>query len=725
MTPVPPARRSAKGPRRTSPRLRLQCLEDRSVPATISVTTTADVVAADGQLSLREAITQANSNPDADVIVLPAGVFRIALAGAGEDANATGDFDVTGAVTIRGAGAGKTVVDGRQLDRVFDVLNTAPDPIAVVLEKLTVRGGKVEDNGGGVALENANLLVRDAVVAGNQASGGGGGIYGWQNVALVRSTVARNYSLSSGGGVYAENITAFDSKFIGNYAVYGGGGIYGGTITLNYCTVAGNVAESGYPGVDAYREITLNFCTFRGNSRSQAPTLFVTTTLDVVNPADGLLSLREAITAANASPLPDTIALPAGVYRITRAGAGEDGNATGDLDIASALTIRGAGAGRTIINGRQLDRVFDVHGDSDGSVRARLERLQVRNGKAEGDGGGARVRDAALTVRAAVVAGNQASGSGGGISHANASGFGTVTLARTAVARNAAGVSGGGVHADGVNLTGCTVSDNSAGADGGGVYGDNSASVNESTVRGNRAAGGSGGGVFSGGYSYVNGSTVSGNSAGADGGGVFADDFASLDGSTVSGNSAAASGGGVHATLAYLTNSTVSGNSAGASGGGVFAEGGYFLNATVVKNSALTGGGVFRSPGPTFNLTLQDTIVALNLVGFGGSGPDVSGTFVSGGHNLIGNGTGSTGLTHGQNGNLVGTGAAPIDPLIGDLADNGGPTATHALLPGSPAIDAGQSEDYVDTDQRGDGFPREKDGNGDGVAVADIGAFEL
>ena len=96
----------------------------------------------------------------------------------------------------------------------------------------------------------------------------------------------------------------------------------------------------------------MNFCTVSGNSRSVPPTLIVTTTLDVVDPADGKLSLREAITAANASVFPDTIVLPAGVFRIARSGAGEDGNATGDLDIASRMTIRGAGAGSTILDAR-------------------------------------------------------------------------------------------------------------------------------------------------------------------------------------------------------------------------------------------------------------------------------------------------------------------------------------------------------------------------------------
>src|SRR5947209_11082115 len=87
----------------------IECLEDRLVPATFTVTTPLDVVNPnDGKLSLREAITQANARRGADTIVVPAGLFRIALAGA-DDANAAGDFDVTDTVTVRGAGAGQTV----------------------------------------------------------------------------------------------------------------------------------------------------------------------------------------------------------------------------------------------------------------------------------------------------------------------------------------------------------------------------------------------------------------------------------------------------------------------------------------------------------------------------------------------------------------------------------------------------------------------------------------
>src|SRR4051794_38215111 len=92
------------GQRRFRPAL--ECLEDRAVPATILVTTRADVVNPnDGKVSLREAITMANATAAPDTIVLQAGAYAISIPGAGENANATGDFDITNPLTIVGQGA--------------------------------------------------------------------------------------------------------------------------------------------------------------------------------------------------------------------------------------------------------------------------------------------------------------------------------------------------------------------------------------------------------------------------------------------------------------------------------------------------------------------------------------------------------------------------------------------------------------------------------------------
>jgi hypothetical protein len=109
---------------------------------------------------------------------------------------------------------------------------------------------------------------------------------------------------------------------------------------------------------------------------------------------------------------------------------------------------------------------------------------------------------------------------------------------------------------------------------------------------------------------------------------------------------------------------------------------------------------------------MRNTILAGNAAP---SAPDLSGTVTSQGHNLIGDGTGGSGYVSTD---LVGTAANPIDPKLGPLQDNCGPTFTMALLPGSPAIDAGDPTDAPMWDQRGPGYPRVVNG------MIDIGAYE-
>src|SRR4051812_35563469 len=119
--------------KRVAPRRRprIEVLEDRLVPATFTVTTPLDIVNPnDGKVSLREAITRANHHAGADTIVLPARIYKISRSGA-DNTNAAGDFDVAGSTLFQGAGAGATVIDAHQLDRVFDVLGTSPRSIKV------------------------------------------------------------------------------------------------------------------------------------------------------------------------------------------------------------------------------------------------------------------------------------------------------------------------------------------------------------------------------------------------------------------------------------------------------------------------------------------------------------------------------------------------------------------------------------------------------------------
>ena len=192
------------------------------------------------------------------------------------------------------------------------------------------------------------------------------------------------------------------------------------------------------------------------------------------------------------------------------------------------------------------------------------------------------------------------------------------------------------------------------------------------------------------------------------GAGIWTDGTLTLTNTTVSDNVArgpfGGNGGGILNQLdarLTLTNSTVSGNTATLQGGGVFSNGTLTsINSTVSGNSAPNGAGI-ASFG-TADLT--NTIVASNL----SSGDCAGNPITSFGHNLDSDGTCG----------LSATGDLPnIDPLLAPLQDNGGPTFTHALLPGSPAIDAGHDGAAPATDQRG--VPRPQG------AHSDIGAFEV
>ena len=154
----------------THPQLRVEPLEDRLAPTVFAVTTGRDVVdPADGKLSLREAVGRANAHPGVDTVVLPARTFRLGLAGTGKSGNATGDLDVTDGLIVQGSGAGVTVVDGRQLDRLFDALGAA----GLKLVGVTLQHGAVAGDGGAVHAA-AGTSPGHCVVGDNRGLNGGG-----------------------------------------------------------------------------------------------------------------------------------------------------------------------------------------------------------------------------------------------------------------------------------------------------------------------------------------------------------------------------------------------------------------------------------------------------------------------------------------------------------------------------------------------------------------------
>ena len=290
--------------------------------------------------------------------------------------------------------------------------------------------------------------------------------------------------------------------------------------------------------------------------------------------------------------------------------------------------------------------------------------------------------------------------------------------------------------ASNVTLTGLTITGGraTAGENGGGIQFNSSGTLtlNESTVGGNISADSSvgGGGIYAGfGDVSLNNSSVIGNIGDEDGGGIrtiFGN--LSLTNSTVSGNISGSDGGGISTSFADITliNSTISGNIGGRDGGGIgFNDSNIILvNSTVTANSATRmGGGISFRSDSSFqedSLTLRNSIVAGNTDD--GAAPDV---LASGDaidliveHSLIGDTTGLEITATSGVGNVLNRSA-----LLGPLADNGGPTLTHALLLGSPAIDAGSNALAIDangdpltTDQRGEARIQ--------FGTVDIGAVE-
>ncbi len=234
----------------------------------------------------------------------------------------------------------------------------------------------------------------------------------------------------------------------------------------------------------------------------------------------------------------------------------------------------------------------------------------------------------------------------------------------------------------------------------------------------------SGGGLYiSSGNPVISNCLIKGNT-GSSGGGIYVNSSASLKMSncTICNNMATAHGGGIGGSgTVLLVQCTIAGNRATNNGGGIRVEAGTWTirQSTLAINSAgAVGGGISGVAG---TVSLFNTLVACNTSV--NSSPDLDGTFDASSHNnLVGILDGSTGLTAGP---LTGTANTPLNPRMALPADYGGGVLTLALLPGSPALDAGDSGSAIDasgapltTDQRSTGFPRIAG------STVDIGAFE-
>ena len=599
---------------------------------------------------------------------------------------------------------------------------------------LTVVNSTISGNGGRGLWNGGTLTVINTTISGNTYSGHGAGIYNFSccgnenaTATVINSTITGNNSSSKSGiwnnktirvsnTIIAGNtapsqpdcnsLTSLDHNLVGNSSGCSFTAITGdksnldpklgpladnGDPTKTHALLPGSPAiDAGSPAAPGSGGNACQSTDQRGVKRpvdgdhdgvarcdsgafELVPPVRVPATIVVTKTgATGATcfatdcSLREAIKLAQSG---DKIVVPRGIYTLTL--GRELAVNTGGL--TNTLTITGAGSSNTIIQASAssadaTSRVFNMTG---GTVV--ISGVTIRHGNTTSNGGGIQ-NSGTLTLTDSTVSGNTAATNhGGGIWN---------NLGITLI------------------LTGSTVSGNTAHLSSGGIISDGTLILTDSTVSGN-AANSNDGGISNSGTLTLTDSTVSGNTA-SKGGGIFDNRTLTVTGSTINSNVASGNGGGIYneAGVIRLTNSTISGNKA-ILGGGVYDLVTVFADyVTVAFNE---GGGLHLQTSTTASLHAS-AIWSL-------SGPSCSGTgtFISLGHNLDSDGT--CGLN-------LGSGDLPSsDPKLGPLADNGGPTLTRALLPGSPAIDVIPAQDcVVSTDQRGAFRPQ-------GVAC-DIGAYE-
>lgn len=215
-----------------------------------------DLPGADGFTSLREALCAANTNPNSDTIMLPAGTYVLTKVGSGEDNNATGDLDILetgGDLVISGAGVSTTIIDGNRADRVIDFPPLFSKLIAARISGVTLRHGLVSSAGGGVYVDRPhNVVIENCTVFSNTALWGGG-IYSLEaDLDIVASTISENHATSRGGGVFHDTgggtLRIEDSTLSGNRVTHTddarGGGIYnaGGSLQISGSLLADNLA---------------------------------------------------------------------------------------------------------------------------------------------------------------------------------------------------------------------------------------------------------------------------------------------------------------------------------------------------------------------------------------------------------------------------------------------------------------------------------------------------
>ncbi len=663
--------------------------------ANINVTTSADEIATNGKCSLREAIRAANLNQKVDScpagssgstdnITIPAGTYTLTISGQDENDALKGDLDLKGALSITGAGAGVTIIDGNDLDRVFDVRDGA----TVTINNLTIRNGNSRTGTGGGLRNNGTLTVTSSTIKQNHADASyGGGISNVGTMALTSSTINNNSSKYGGGIRNNGKLTIDTSTVSNNYGDMMGGGIYNtGTLIVQHQTVIsqnGSEGESDASGGGIYNsnKLTATDSTIKENRGDYGGGMF--------NTATGSATLSGMSIRANVSTS-DLNSIGAGIANF------------GDLMLANSAVVSntttvGLGAGGGVYNngGATIKNT---------SIMSNTASYPPPYDFSKRTMGGGIMNDGTMTISTSTVSQNTASDDGGGIYN-----NGTLTLDRSMVGENMAGVRAG---------------DDTRWGHAGGIKNDGALTITASIIRDNGSVDRAGG-IWNTKLLTIDRSTISGNTGGDYAGGIDNEGTLTLTSSTISGNRGYNGGGLANYDTATLTNVTVSGNIALDVAPGILNQGDTLTiaNSTIVGNrygfadDGVTGAGLDNRGG---KVLLRNSILAAGT----GNIPsgDCEGTITSQGYNLIQN-PGCT-IVGDKTGNKLNA-----NPKLGPLQNNGGPTWTHALLSGSPAIDSANpatpgsgGNACPAKDQRG--YARPKDGNGDGKSRCDIGAFE-
>lgn len=682
--------------------------------ATIEVNSNSDVSAIDAICTLREAIVSLNTgsvgttgcaNSSAgfgtdDSITFANSLLPDNLAPSASTITLTqGQLTVDQSVlTIAGS---DVTVHADDSSRVF-----YSDSATLSIASMTITGSITDFSGGIFATESSSVSLDNVTLTDNFALDGGA-IYGAASstISLSNSTLSDNQA-NRGGAIHTRgSVDLVDTLLTGNSAQLSGGAVFvrfavngEPRVSMRDCTLSNNTAGTFRGGgvyLSSNTEIALDNCHITGNSaREYGGGLYAKggATINLVNNSTvsnnsaargGGIDLKDAATVTVSS---STISN----NTVSQSGGAINAIYSSSISLTDS-TVSGntaGGYGTILASGSSLS----------------LTNVMVSNNSANRGGGIVVVRETA-DITNSTLTDNSATIFGGGIFAQEAS----VTLNNSTLSNNSAGIIGG---------TGNYVSN------GGGIYSFYShiKVLDQSEISGNSAKS-FGGGIFAGDSSAgalrtstvnVSNSTLSNNSS-TTGGGILVrgQSSVSLSSSTLSGNYARFFGGGIasqDSSSISLTNTTVSGNTSDSFGGGIFTSGNRaeLNNSTVSDNSATYGGGMFIRQ---LSAIISNSIIA-NSSGGGDCDADFGGTISADSASII---------EDGSCGNVARTG----DPNLLALADNGGPTLTHALGPGSIASNRG----IIANAQIGFQVCAPQDQRGElrniGDNACDVGAFEL